>query len=364
MYDFTTLRPRRGVGAEKWRGLIDAGLEDSALVPFSVADMEFIAAPGITAALTEAAAFGIYGYTMADDRYLAAVQSWMARRHRWTISPDWIVNAFGAVHAINQALHAFTREGDQVVIQTPVYNPFRTSVEGAGRRVAENPLRLTEAGYEMDFEGLAALLVQPETTMLLLCSPHNPVGRVWTRAELCRLADLCHQNHVLVFSDEVHFDMVHSPHRHTVYAALKDTAAQNCVVATSASKSFNLAGLATANVIIPNGALRERFVRAATGYTGFFNNYFGLTATRAAYETGADWLDALLPVLRRNFTLCRGFLAEKFPSVRVCPMEGTYLMWADFRSLGLTPEEQTRFMREDALLWLDEGRKFGAMGAG
>lgn len=364
MYDFSTLKPRLDIGAEKWKALAASGVKDPMVAPLSIADMEFVAPPEITGALRRAADFGVFGYTMADGGYKAAVCDWMARRHGWSIRPEWIVNTFGVTHAILQAVHTFTKKGERVIIQPPIYPPFRSCVEKAGRRVAENPLRLTGRGYEMDYEGLEALASAPDVKMLLLCSPHNPVGRVWKQEELRRVSEICRKNGVLVFSDEIHFDFIHPPYAHTVFAALDEKTAQNCIVGTSASKSFNLAGLATANIIIPNGKLRKEFQDKTEGYTGEYNSYFGLCATRAAYEKAEGWLDELLPVIRKNAQITRGFLAERFPSVRVFPLEGTYLLWADFNSLGLSPKELKRFMTEEARLWLGDGIIYGKEGAG
>lgn len=364
MYDFTTLRPRRDMGAEKWLGLERSGCADPNLAPLSVADMEFRTAPEITAALKEAADFGVYGYTIGDHRYRDAVCAWMDRRHGWLIEPTWILQTFGVVHGINLAVHALTSPGDGVIIQPPVYHPFQAVIEATGRTVRPNPLVRLEGGrYEMDFDGLEALVKEPATKLMLLCSPHNPVGRVWTREELSRVAKLCRDNGVVVYADEIHFDFIHAPHVHTVFASLDQDTARNCIVGTAASKSFNLAGLATANLIIPDPDLRERIRRQATGYTGEYNSYFGTVATRAAYESGEGWLDELLGVIWGNYKYCKAFLAEKFPSVVVSPLEGTYLLWADFRSLGLGAEELERFMLEQGL-FLSEGYHFGSQGAG
>lgn len=363
-YDFTTLRPRGGIGAEKWGELEAAGVTDPDVIPFSVADMDLLVAPEIVQAIRKAADFGVYGYTGMDDAYRQAVCAWMARRHSWTVDPAWLVNAFGVVHAMGQALHAFTQPGDGVIYQTPTYPPFRAVTQAAGRTLLPNALLLTDGGYQVDFDDLEALCARPDTKLFFLCSPHNPTGRVWTEAELRRMGDICLRHGVLVFSDEIHFDFVHPPHRHTVYAALGEPYAQNCLIATAASKTFNLAGLSTANIILPNPELRRQFQDKATGYTGYYTGYFGLAATRAAYEEGAPWLDALLEHLRGNYDYACAFLRERFPSVRVLPMEGTYLMWADFSSLGLDPQAQEDFMTQEARLFLDEGTLFGPEGAG
>ena len=363
-YDFTTLRSRRHMGASKWVPMERAGVTDPDVIPFSVADMDLLVAPEIVDAMQKAAAFGVYGYTGMDDAFRSAVAGWMARRHGWTVDPGWLVNNFGVVHAVGQAVQAFTRPGDAIVTQTPAYPPFRRVAESTGRIFLADPLRRTEGGYELDLNHLEDLCRRPETKLLILCSPHNPTGRVWTREELGAVADICRRHGVLVFSDEIHSDFVAPGHVHTVFAALDEETAHRCVVGTSASKTFNLAGLATATTIIPDRELRRRFRAKTDGYAGEYTGYFGLAATRAAYERGEPWLTAFLEHLAGNAALCRDFLAQRFPSVWTAPWEGTYLLWADFSCLGLDGEAQARFMREEAGLWLDEGPMFGPEGAG
>ena len=274
-----------------------------------------------------------------------------------------VAAALFTIPAMNLALHALTAPGDAVIIQPPVYPPFRAVVTSTGRRVLENPLRVKDGRYEMDLEGLEALARRSEAKVFFLCSPHNPVGRVWTRRELQAAADICAANGVTVFSDEIHADFVHPGSVHIPFAALDGPAARECIVGTSASKSFNLAGLVTANIIVSDPDLRARLTGKVVGYTGEYTNYFGLAATRAAYEQGEPWLEALLEVIRGNYDYCKNFMAEKFPSVTVYPLEGTYLLWADFNSLGLEPAELERFMVEHQL-YLDEGYLFGTGGAG
>ena len=363
-YDFTTLRSRLHMGASKWVPMERAGVTDPDVIPFSVADMDLLVAPEITAALREAADFGVYGYTGMDDAFRSALMGWMERRHGWTVDPGWLVSSFGVVHAAGQAIHAFTRPGDAVVAQTPAYPPFKRITENTGRTFLADPLRRTDHGYELDLDHLEDLCRRPETKLLLLCSPHNPTGRVWTRAELTAIAHICRRHDVLIFSDEIHCDFIAPGHTHTVLATLDEETAHRCVMGTSASKTFNLAGLATATTIIPDQDLRRRFRAKTDGYTGGFSGYFGLAAARAAYEQGEPWLSAFLEHLKGNFELCKAFLADRFPSVWTAPWEGTYLLWADFSSLGLDPEAQMRFMRDEAGLWLDEGTMFGPEGTG
>ncbi len=364
-YNFETAHRRTGIGAEKW-DLMEAasGPVPQDLVPFSVADMEFSTAPCIIQSLVQAADFGTYGYTVAHRRYQKAVCTWFQDRHQWIIHPEWLTQSYGVVAAILHALYAFTQPGDGVIYQPPVYGPFQRCIQRTGRVALANPLRQENGHYEMDFDALEALCARADTTMLLLCSPHNPVGRVWTRAELERTADICLRHKVLVFSDEIHCDFVYAPHIHTPWATLSPEAADNCVIGTSASKTFNLAGLSTANIIIPNRELRARFGGVASIHSGQFINYFGVAATTAAYEEGSSWLEELKVVLQNNYTYCKAFLAKKFPSVTVYPLEGTYLLWADFRSLGLETKVLEEFMIQQAGLSFSEGYHFGQEGAG
>jgi cystathionine beta-lyase len=362
MYDFETLRQRRFGGAEKWTALCASSHTSPDIVPFSVADMEFLVAPEIGGALREKVDFGVFGYTQADDTYRAAVCHWMKQRHGWGISPQWLVQAGGVVAAMGHAIRGLTEPGDGILIQPPVYPPFRHLVRENGRTLLTNPLKWGNGRYTMDFDDLEEKAKQAK--MMLLCSPHNPVGRVWTREELMRVAEICNRHHVLVFSDEIHFDFIYPGHQHTVYATLDDACRENCIIGTAASKSFNLAGLSTSNIVIPNERLREQFKAQTFLEAGELNNYFGLAATKAAYESGAPWLDAILIYLKENETFCRAFLHEHFPNVTVSPLEGTYLLWADFRSFGLEPKELKQFMHQEAALFLGEGYTFGPEGAG
>ena len=362
MYDFETLRQRRDGSAEKWNAMIRAGNTDPDMIPFSVADMEFLAAPEILDTLREKVEFGVFGYTAPDDSYREAVCRWMERRHRWQIQPEWQIQTSGVVAAIGAAIRAFTQPGDGILIQPPVYPPFRRMIVKNGRTLLENPLKWENGRYVMDFDDLEEKAKKAK--LLLLCSPHNPVGRVWTKEELKKVAEICNRHNILVFSDEIHFDFVYPGHVHTVYATLSEACRENCIVGTAASKSFNLAGLSTSNIIIPNEGLRKQFARQVYLEAGRLNQYFGMAATKAAYEKGAGWLDALLVYLKENESFCRKFLAEHFPEVIVSPLEGTYLLWADFRSFSLDAKSLEQFMTQEAKLFLDEGWIFGAEGEG
>lgn len=364
-YDFETTRRRANMGMGKWeaaKAALGADVPED-LVPFSVADMEFVAAPCIREALHEAVDFGTYGYCGPHDRFNDAVCAWFRERHGWTVEPEWFVQTYGVVTAMTCALLACTKEGDGVIYQPPAYPPFKRSIEMTGRRAVADPLVCREGRYEMDFDRLEALCAREDVTMLMLCSPHNPTGRVWTRAELERVAEICLRHSVTVFADEIHSDFIHAPHVHTPFASLSPQTAEITITGTAPSKTFNLAGLATSNIIISNEDLRRRFRDAAERCGGHFINYFGIAAATAAYEKGGPWLDELLGVLQGNYEYCKEFFAEKFPSVTVYPMEGTYLLWADLRSFGLDDRALEDFLCK-AGIHVNQGCSFGEEGSG
>ena len=362
MYDFETARRRAGIGAEKWDMMTGlTGYVPENMVPFSIADMEFLTAPEIMDALRQAVEFGEYGYTIADEGYRAAVCGWFARRHGWTVRPEWMVQTYGVVSAMLFALYAFTKPGDKVIYQPPVYGPFRRSIEQTGRVAAPNPLVVKDGRYEMDFDGLEALVSQGDAAMLMLCSPHNPTGRVWTRAELERVSDLCLRHGVLVFSDEIHCDFVYPGQRHIPFLSLGPEFEQNTVCCTAPSKTFNLAGLQCSNIFIPNPVLRAAFRREITAQGGFGVNSAGAVACMAAYNGGADWLDELLVYLRGNYNFLRAFLADRLPRLTAGELEGTYLAWVDVSALNLSEEEQLALLKR-AGVRLSMGGEYGAGG--
>ncbi len=363
IYDFTTLRPRIAAGSGKWDAMarLHPGLPPE-VIPLSVADMEFSTAPEIVQHLAQYAEGTILGYTQPTDSYYEALAGWMARRHGWQIQRDWIVPSPGVVPALFHMVLAFTQPGDQVIVFPPVYYPFYNAVRENGREIAECPLLEQDGRYEIDYDRFARLA---ETGKLLIfSSPHNPVGRVWSREELERLSAICLEKGVLVLSDEIHFDLILGERPHTVYAALSREAAENCAVCTAPSKTFNLAGLQTSNIIIPNGKLREKLlaVRGRLGLHGC--NILGYQACEAAYRYGEDWLEQLLSVLRENRELVRTFAAAWLPGVKPVELEGTYLQWLDCRELGMDAKALEKFMQEEALWFTDEGYIFGAGGAG
>ncbi|MEG1514660.1 MAG: MalY/PatB family protein [Clostridia bacterium] len=362
MFDFDTVIDRRGTGACKWerRSAYEC---THGILPMSVADMELPVAPCVREAVVKAAEHGVYGYTEATPRYYDALLGWMKARHGMAATAGDVASIGGVVPALGIAIRAFTRPGEGVIVQPPVYPPFRASVERNGRRVELCPLALTDGRYEMDFEALERAAKKPDVTLLLLCSPHNPVGRVWTREELLRVEEICRANGVLVVSDEIHSDLILTG-KHIPYANLSDAARAHCIVCTAPSKTFNIPGLQCANVFAFDEDLRARF-KAQAQIDGFDNlSYFGYAAAIAAYEGGSPWLDAVLAYIQGNYDCLVAFLSEHMQCLKVFPMEGTYLAWVDFRALGLDNQALEHFTREEAHLILDEGYIFGPEGDG
>ena len=362
-YEFTTLRPRIAVGSSKWGAMqkLRQGLPPE-VIPLSVADMEFVNPPEIAEHLSHYLETMILGYTQPTDSYYAALSDWMARRHNWKIDREWVVPSPGVVPALCHMVQAYTEPGDKVIVFPPVYYPFYSAIRENGRQVLECPLLEKDGRYEMDFDRFAQ--VAEEGKVLLFSSPHNPVGRVWSREELERLSAICLEKGVLVLSDEIHFDLILGERHHTVFATLSEAAAQNCVICTAPSKTFNLAGLQTANIIIPNKKLREKLlaVRNRLGIHGC--NMLGYQACETAYRECEDWLEQLLAVLRENRTLVETYARAFLPGVKPVELEGTYLQWLDCRALGMDAKALEKFMQEEALWFTDEGYIFGTGGEG
>lgn len=362
-FDFDTIYDRRNTGSIKYDLARARGLPEDVL-PMWVADMDFRSPECVVEALVERARHGIFGYSEAPKGYFEALEKWYSERHGWPIHPGWLVKVPGVVYAVAQAVRAFTKEGEAVLIQEPVYYPFRQVVETNGRRLVVSELVYEDGAYRIDFEDFEAKIRENHVRLFILCSPHNPVGRVWTRQELERMAEICLRHGVLVVSDEIHADFVYPGCRHTVFAALGPEAAQNSIICTAPTKTFNLAGLHIANIFIPNPDLRERF-RQEVARSGVSQlNVMGMAACKAAYEGGGAWLDALMAYLTENLAFMRAFIKDRMPRVRIVEPEGTYLVWVDFRGLGLSVPELEDFIVHKAGLWLDGGTMFGESGAG
>jgi cystathionine beta-lyase len=366
---------RAGTNSVKWEFM--AGVEGEPLVthtrrfygedrtlPMWVADMDFRCPEVVVQALTARAAHGIYGYSAPTPAFYAAVIQWMKKRHDWEIHPEWISITPGVVPALNMLVRTFASPGEKVLIQPPVYHPFKMAVENNQAEVVVNPLRYSDGKYRMDFADLEEKVKDPQVTMAILCSPHNPVGRVWTREELIEFGQICNRNGVLVVADEIHADLVYTGHPFTPYAKLSPDFAQQTVVCTAPSKTFNLAGLQTSAIIIPNGELKAQFDQTLLS-TGLFGvNSFGLTALQAAYNEGEPWLEEVLVYLQANLTFLEEYVAARIPQIQVVRPEGTYLVWLDCRQLGLNREALRHLMLEEAKVYLDDGFIFGPEGEG
>ncbi len=361
-YDFTTKIDRSNTGAYKY-DMMPEPLKGSGIVPMTVADMEFSAPPAVNAAVAKAAYHGCYGYTGPQGEYLEAVKRWQKTRHGWDIEDDWYVVTNGIVQALGIAVRAFTAPGDGVLIMTPVYHPFYGAVNDNGRKLFTSPLIENNGRYEIDFGDIERKASDPEVKLMILCSPHNPIGRVWTYDELKRISDICLKNGVLVVSDEIHNDLIMPGSTHTVFAAVPG-AKDNCVVCTAISKTFNLAGLSCSNIFVPNPELKEKFAKQAHTDGCGCVPYIARFATIAAYNEGGEWLDELLTVVNSNFELLYRFIEERLPMFRVTRAEGTYLAWIDMRSLGLGHEELNRFMIDKAMISDNDGEMFGSAGDG
>lgn len=362
MYSFDTVINRYGTGSLKYDSALSCG-KPADILPMWVADMDFTMAPPIQQALIHEAQFGVLGYSETDASYDETVVRWYASNFSWAMHADWIVKTPGVVFALNMAIRAFTEIGDAIIIQRPVYYPFFQSILQNGRKVVNNPLVLQDGSYQIDFQDFEAKIIANRVKMFILCSPHNPVGRVWTREELECLGDICMRHHVLIVSDEIHADFVYPGHQHRVFAAIKSEYAQQSIICTSPSKSFNLAGLQISNIFIPNEQLRKKF-RYEIQKTGYSQaNRMGIIACKAAYQSGKPWLDALRSYLLKNLLFLEDFLSN-VPEIRVVRPQGTYLVWLDFRKLHLSEEEEKDLLLNRAKIWLDHGELFGPEGRG
>ena len=364
-YDFDTLPDRRNEGSIKWDAM-KAATGDAAgeALAVSTADMDFVMAPEIVAALRESVARRIYGYTGPTDEYYNAVTQWMQRRHGWRVEKESIALAPGIVAAIYYTLYAMTQPGDGVIVQPPVYAPFTESVRQTGRKLLLNPLVNEDGRYSIDFDDLETKASQNHAKMLLLCSPHNPVGRAWQRRELEQIADICLRHDVFILSDEIHFDIVFPPHKHTVFATLDRELRDRCIVCTSPSKTFNIAGVQISNIIIANRALRKQFVQASLACGFHVPGCLAYDACVAAYDNAEPWLEALLAYIGANDRVTREHFAERKLPVTISPLEATYLQWLDFSALELGHRELQGLMREKAGVFFEEGCVFGDEGRG
>lgn len=357
-YDFDKTIDRRATNSYKW----DSAPEG--VLPMWVADMDFRTAPAIIDALQKRVAHGIFGYTRVPDAYYGAVTSWFSRRHGWDIDREWIIYTSGVVPAVSAVIKALTVPGDKVIVQTPVYNCFFSSIRNNGCEIVSNPLRRVGDTYEMDFDALERCAADPRAKVMLLCNPHNPAGRVWTPDELTRLGNICLRNGVTVVADEIHCELVYQGFKYTPFASLSDAFLHRSVTCLSPSKAFNIAGLQIANIVAFDNDLRSRIDKAININEVCDVNPFGVAATIAAYNEGEEWLNQLVDYLHGNYEAMAEFCRRELPEFPITRLEGTYLVWMDCSSLGMPSDALEHALLDDARLWLNAGTMYGAEGEG
>ena len=361
--NFDEIIERRHTDCLKYDFAVRRGMPEDVL-PLWVADMDFRTSSFVEDALIERTKHGIFGYTETGDEYFRAVAGWMKKHHDWEVQPNWLIKTPGVVFALAMAIQAFTEKGDAVLIQQPVYYPFSEVIEDNGRVIVSNDLVLGEDNrYHIDFEDFEKKIVENKIKLFLLCNPHNPSSRVFTKEELMKLGNICLKHQVLVVSDEIHNDFALYG-EHTVFANVNEEFRENCIVCTSASKTFNIASMLISNIFIPNQKIRRAFRKqvAASGISQL--SALGLVATKAAYENGEEWYEAVLAYIKSNIAFTKEYVRENLPGVTVIDGEGTYLLWLDFRGTGLPYIEIDRRIIHEAKLWLDSGKVFGKVGDG
>lgn len=364
-YDFETGVNRLSQGSTKWKQMVNEKPDVSAdTFPLSVADLDIKHPPQLIEGLKSYLDDMILGYTIPTDSFYYSLVHWMESRHNWSISKDWVVHTAGVISAIYQVIDAFTDKGDGVIIMPPVYYPFTTSIENSGRTVVKNPLVEEGGEYSINFAEFEERAKENSNKLLIFCSPHNPIGRVWTKEELNKVLDICIENNVLILSDEIHFDLVMPGNEHTVLADLNGEAKNHVITATAPSKTFNVAGLQMSNIIIPNEEIRNQLQQNmdTSGIHG--PNAIGPKANEILYNEAGDWLDEFIELIYSNHQFLKEFFAEHLPKLHVYDLQGTFLQWIDFRPLDLDKEELESFLKEDCELFLDEGYIFGQEGAG
>ncbi|WP_337806771.1 MalY/PatB family protein [Prevotella pectinovora] len=358
-YDFDKVTPRCGTNSYKWDST-----DDKEVLPMWVADMDFPTAPCIINALEKRVEHGIFGYTRVPEEYYDAVISWFSRRHHWKPRREWFIYTSGVVPALSAVIKALTNVGDKVLTLTPVYNCFFSSIRNNGCELDSCALRYEDNTFSIDYEDLERRAADPKTTLMLLCNPHNPSGRVWTREELRRIGDICIKNNVVVVADEIHCELVHPGFTYTPFASVSEEFQKHSVTCVAPSKAFNIAGLQIANIIVENDKWRQRIDKAININEVCDVNPFGVIATIAAYNEGEEWLNQLLQYIHGNYLFFKDYCEEHLPQLPVAPLEGTYLAWMDCRSLGIPSEELEEELMKEAKLWLNAGSMYGKEGEG
>lgn len=360
-YNFDEKIERANTNCIKWDSA-ERAHGDKDIIPLWIADMDFKVPEEVVQAIKERADHGVFGYTRRSKESYEAVISWMKRRYDWDVEREWIKFAPGVVPGLNIIVEAFTKPGDEVIIQTPVYHPFYSIIKNSGCQIVENPLKCVKGRYEMDFDNLKKV-ISKKTRMIILCSPHNPVGRVWTSEELTNLGNIALENNIIVVSDEIHGDLVYKPNKHTVFATISKEFADNSIICTAPNKTFNIAALKTANIIIKNKKLRDR-------YSVQFEKSFiegptvlGDVAQTAAYNHGEQWYEELMEYLTGNLEYTLNFFKTRIPKIKVSRPEGTYLLWLDCSALHMSNEDLNEFFLKKCKVWFNNGENFGKAGS-
>lgn len=362
MFDFDKQIDRYNTNSAKFDTAVAQGYPADVL-PLWVADMDFQAPECVREALHKAADYGIFGYSFLGDGYVKAVQNWFAKRFDWQVERDWLITTPGVVFALSTVVRAVTNPGDAVLVQPPVYYPFYRVINNNGRKLVESPMLYENGRYTIDYADFEEKIIQNDVKMFILCSPHNPVCRVWTVEELAKIGAICKKHNVIVVSDEIHCDFAFPEHPHTPFVKACPEMQDRTIICTAPSKSFNLAGLQVSNIFIPGRELYEK-VKTEMGIISYDSpNNLGCIACQAAYEGGEAWLDACKAYMRENLEFVRTFLAEHLPAIKLVEPEGTYFAWLDCTGLGMTKEELDDVIIHKAKLWLDSGAIFGEVAA-
>ena len=362
-YNFDEIIDRRNTSCVKFDAVAER-LGRNDFIPLWVADMDFLSPPCVIEALRKRVEHGIFGYTFPSPQYYRSIIDWLEKRHCLTVKKECLTFVPGIVKGIAFVLDEFTEKGDKVIIQPPVYHPFRMITEGMERQVVTNPLVLENGRYRMNVDGLKKTVAENDCKVFILCNPHNPGGRIWLPEELAEVAEICNEKDILVISDEIHADLALPGNKHTPFAAVSEKAAQNSITFMAPSKTFNIAGIVSSFALIPNPAIFKRYVEYLEKRELNQGNLFAYTATQAAYESGEEWLNELLKYIQGNIDFVSNFIEKNIPQIKVMKPEASFLLWLDCRELGLSQKELVRLFTDKAHLVLNDGTMFGKEGEG